>query len=48
MEDNGDYVEPFYISLIVHDPILHNCKLDSGVSHNIMPKVVMENLGFYR
>jgi ribonuclease HI len=36
---------PFYISLNVHDKILHNCLMDSGASHNVMPKVVMEELG---
>jgi len=38
-------VPPFYISLNVHDKTLHNVMLDSGASHNLMPKVVMENLG---
>jgi hypothetical protein len=42
--DNG-VVPPFYISLNIHDKILHNAMLDSGTSHNLMPKVVMENLG---
>jgi hypothetical protein len=36
---------PLYISLNVHDKILHNCLVDSGASHNVMPKVVMEELG---
>jgi hypothetical protein len=36
---------PFYIYLNVHDKILHNCLMDSGSSHNAMPKVVMEELG---
>jgi hypothetical protein len=31
--------------LIVHDHLLHNCMLDSGSSHNLMPKVIMEKLG---
>jgi hypothetical protein len=38
-------VAPFYISLNIHDLILHNVMLDSGASHNLMPKVVMEKLG---
>jgi hypothetical protein len=42
--DNG-VVAPFYISLNIHDLILHNAMLDSGASHNLMPKAVMENLG---
>ena len=36
---------PFYISLNVHDKMLQNCLLDSGYSHNLMPKVVMYELG---
>ena len=34
----------FYISLIVHDKILHNAMLDSRASHNLMPKTIMETL----
>ena len=36
---------PFYISLNIHEQILHNAMLDSRASHNLMPKVVMEILG---
>jgi hypothetical protein len=43
-DDNGD-VAPFYINLNIHDLILHNAMLDSGASHNLMPKAVMEKLG---
>ena len=32
-------------SLNVHDKILHNTMHDSGASHNLMPKAVMESLG---
>jgi ribonuclease HI len=45
IEDITDTSPPFYISLNVHDKILHNCLMDSGASHNVMPKVVMEELG---
>jgi hypothetical protein len=38
-------VTPFYISLNIHDLILHNAMLDSSASHNLMPKAVMEKLG---
>ena len=38
-------IPPFYISLNIHDKILHNTMLESGASHNLMPKVVMERLG---
>lgn len=45
---NGNPVEggipPFYISLNIHDKILQNAMLDSGASHNLMPKSVMEKL----
>ena len=29
----------------MHDKTLHNAMLDSGASHNLMPKVVMDSLG---
>jgi len=35
---------PFYVSLHIHDKILHNAMFDSGASHNLMPKSVMERL----
>jgi hypothetical protein len=40
-DDTGD-VTPFYISLNIHNLILHNAMLDSGAYHNLMPKAVME------
>ena len=39
------HVPPFYVSLNIHDKILHNAMHDSGASHNLMPKEVMESLG---
>ena len=42
--EDGD-VPPFYISLNIHEMILHNAMLDSGASHNLMPKAIMESLG---
>jgi hypothetical protein len=42
--DNG-VIAPFYIILNIHNLILHNAMLDSGASHNMMPKAVMEKLG---
>jgi hypothetical protein len=45
IENAKDLVAPFYITLTVHDHLLHNCMLDSGASHNLMPKVIMEKLG---
>jgi hypothetical protein len=44
--ENSKYpVAPFYITLTMHDHLLHNCMLDFGASHNSMPKVIMEKLG---
>jgi hypothetical protein len=47
IEETGDTddVPPFYVSLKIHDMTLHNTMLDSGTSHNLMPKVVMDELG---
>jgi hypothetical protein len=39
------FFAPFYITLTVHDHLLHKCMLDLGASHNLMPKVIMEKLG---
>ena len=36
---------PFYVSLVIHDLPLHNCMLDSGASHKLLPLLVMEQLG---
>lgn len=35
----------FYPSLKIHEFILHNAMLDSGASHDLMPKVIMDKLG---
>ena len=45
IEDRSDASPPFYISLKIHEKILHNYLMDSGASHNVMPKVVMDELG---
>jgi ribonuclease HI len=45
VEDRDDSSPPFYTSLNIHDKLLHNCLMDSGASHNLMPKIVMEELG---
>ena len=45
IENLKDSCPPFYISLNIHDKVLHNCLLDSGASHNLMPKDVMDELG---
>jgi hypothetical protein len=44
-QTNNGVVAPFYISLKIHDLILHNAMLDSGASHNLIPKTMMEKLG---
>jgi hypothetical protein len=41
----ADEVPPFYVSLRIHDMTLHNAMLDSRASHNLMLKVVMDQLG---
>jgi len=47
-EVNGKSVDggipPFYVSLNIHDKVLHNAMFDSTASHNLMPKSMMEKL----
>jgi hypothetical protein len=45
VEDKYYSSPPFYTSLNIHDKVLHNCLMDSRDSHNLMPKIVMEELG---
>jgi hypothetical protein len=45
IENTKDSVAPFYITLTVHDHLLHNCMLHYGASQNLMPKFIMEKLG---
>jgi hypothetical protein len=45
VEDRDESSPPFYTSLNIHDKVLHNCLMDSGASHNLMPKIIMEELG---
>jgi hypothetical protein len=44
-EGSKDIVAPFYITLTILDHLLHNFMLDSGASHNVMPKAIMDRLG---
>jgi hypothetical protein len=44
IEDIYDSSPPLYTSLNIHDKVLHNCLMDSGASHNLMPKTVMDEL----
>jgi hypothetical protein len=41
---DADEVPPFYVSMKIHDMNMHNAMLDSRASHNMMPKVVMDQL----
>ena len=41
IENDSNSSPPFYITLTIHDQMIHNCLLDSGASHNLMPKAVM-------
>jgi hypothetical protein len=45
VEDRDDSSPPFYTSLNIHDKVLHNFLMDSGASHNLMPKIFMDELG---
>jgi ribonuclease HI len=45
VEDIDDSSPPFYSSLNIHDKVMHNYLMDSGASHNLMPKNIMEELG---
>jgi hypothetical protein len=45
IEYRDDSSPPFYMSLNIHDKVLHNCLMDSGASHNLMQKTVMDELG---
>ena len=48
LEVNGTHhqggIPPFYIILNIHDKVLHNAMLDTGASHNLMPKTIMGRL----
>jgi hypothetical protein len=45
VEERDDSSTPFYTSLNIHDKVLHNYLMDSGGSHNLMPKIVMDEHG---
>jgi hypothetical protein len=45
IEERGETIAPFYITLVMHEHLLHNYMLDSGASHNFMPKIIMDKLG---
>lgn len=37
-------VPPFYVILKIHDYLVYNFMLDYGVSHNIIPKLIMDQI----
>ena len=46
MEPNDeDEIPPFYVTLKFHDQNLHNAMIDTGASHNLIPKDIMDALG---
>lgn len=45
IENCEDSSPSFYVSLTIHDKVLHNCLLDTRASHNLIPKAVMDELG---
>jgi len=45
IEDIYDASPPFYISLNIHENILHNFLMNSIASHNVIPNVIMDELG---
>ena len=44
-DEQNEEVPTFYVRLSIHGKTLHNVMLDSGASHNLMPKVIMERMG---
>ena len=44
VEEQYTSTPPFYITLLMHTFILHNCMLVSGASHNLMPLSVMKKI----
>jgi hypothetical protein len=44
IDDKEESMAPFYVTLNIHGKMFHNCVLDYGVSHNLMP-IVIEKLG---
>ena len=45
-EDCADEdIPPLYISVNSHNSIIHNAMYGSGDSHNMMPRIIMEELG---
>lgn len=45
VEELDPSTAPFYVTLGIHDLLLHNYRLDSGASHNLMSLEVTEQIG---
>ena len=46
VEDRDDSTPPFYLSPNIHEKVrLHNFLMDFIASHNLVPKVLMDELG---
>ena len=45
VDDEAYCIPSFHITMCLHGNLIHNCMLDSGASHNLIPKVIMEELG---
>jgi len=45
VEELDPSTAPFYVTLGIHDLLLHDCMVESGASHNLMHLEVMEQLG---
>ena len=46
LDVQDEIVSPFYLTLKTHDFLLYNYMLDSRASHNLMPKIIMDQLQF--
>ena len=44
VEEVDSSTPPFYIYLLSHSFMLHNCMLDSEASHNLMPLSILKQL----
>ena len=40
--NDEDEFRPFYVTLKIHDQNLHNAMFDTGASHNLTPKEIMD------
>ena len=45
VEELDPFTSPFNVTLVIHDLLLHTCMLNFGASYNLIPLLVMEQLG---